>query len=252
MAAARPTPRAARIEARLLMKLKKSVRELALPLEGARILIGASGGWDSCALALLLKAYRRGAKRKPELFAAHAAFQGARAMPPSPELLQFYADLEIPLLTLLPDTHAGPCHVCRLKRREVLVRAASHLGCSLIALGHHLEDFGETLLLNLLFAGTFEGLFPTVDYFGKFMVVRPLLYVRKEEIEALGRAFGFPPTHAPCADYEDSQRMPIREFLRKLSRGNKHVFWNLLRARLRAATPPQDRRAAPDSPPRAR
>jgi tRNA 2-thiocytidine biosynthesis protein TtcA len=248
MPAMTPEQRARRIQSRLLLKLKKAVRELALPLEGARVLIGASGGWDSYALTLLLHAYRRGAKHKPELFAAYAAFQGAERTPPSEAFLQFYAKLGIPLLTLVPDSHAGPCHVCRLKRRELLVKAASHLGCRLIALGHHLEDFGETLLLNLLFAGTFEGLFPTVDYFGRFMVVRPLLYLRKEEINALGRTFAFPPTHAPCADYAESKRMPIRAFLQQLSRGNKHVFWNLLRARMRASTPPQSRKAAPDSP----
>ncbi|HAK97377.1 MAG TPA: hypothetical protein DCM87_20915 [Planctomycetes bacterium] len=241
MAEAMPERRARLLLSRALAKVKKAVRELSLPLDGERVLIGASGGWDSCALALLLDAYRRGAKRKPQLLAAYAAFQGATRVPPSGALLEFYARLGIPLLTLLPDAHAGPCSACRLKRREVLVKAASHLGCRLIALGHHLDDFGETLLLNLLFAGTFEGLFPRVDYFGRFTVIRPLLYLRKEEIDALGRAFAFPPPHTPCAEYDRSQRLPIRAFLARLGRTNKHVLRNLLRARLRALTPPAAR-----------
>ncbi len=241
MAEPMPERRARLLLSRALAKLKKTVRELALPLAGERVLIGASGGWDSYALALLLDAYRRGAKHKPELVAAYAAFHGAARVPPSEALLGFYAGIGIPLLTLLPDAHAGPCRVCRLKRREVLVKAASHLGCRLIALGHHLEDFGETLLLNLLYAGTFEGLFPRVDYFGRFTVIRPLLYLRKEEIDALGRAFAFPPPHPPCAEYEASRRLPIREFLARLGRTNTHVLWNLLRARLRSLTPPAAR-----------
>ena len=125
------------------------------------------------------------------------------------------------------------CHLCRLKRRELLLRTAEALECAVVALGHHLEDFGETLLLNLLFAGNVQGLRPEVRYFDTFTVVRPLIYVTKKEISALGSALSFPPPPEHCRLSRASRRMALRRFLQDISRGNRHVLTNLLRAGLR-------------------
>jgi hypothetical protein len=53
----------------------------------------------------------------------------------------------------LLEANATPCSLCARLRRGVLYRIASEIGATKIALGHHLDDFIETLLLNSFFAG---------------------------------------------------------------------------------------------------
>src|SRR5574342_168502 len=71
--------------------------------------------------------------------------------------------------------------VARL-RRGVLYRLASEVGATKIALGHHLDDFIETLLLNLFFAGALKAM-PArlVSDDGRHVVVRPLVTVTEAE-----------------------------------------------------------------------
>ncbi len=217
----------------MLVKLRRAERDLGLPLRGERIAIGVSGGWDSLALLRVLEHYRRVVKEKPELFAVYTAFRGPDPAAPPVQLVDHIAGRGIPFITVKPATYPPSCPLCRFKRRELLLKTAKGLGCRVVALGHHLEDFGETLLLNLLYAGTPEGMAPELCYFGTYAVIRPLLYVTKKEITALGRALAFPPPPRQCALSDDSRRMVIRSFLSDLAHGNRHVLTNLLRAGLK-------------------
>ncbi len=58
----------------------------------------------------------------------------------------------------LLDDNATPCSLCARFRRGVLYRLATEVGATKIALGHHLDDFIETLLLNLFFAGALKAM----------------------------------------------------------------------------------------------
>ena len=58
----------------------------------------------------------------------------------------------------LLEANATPCSLCARLRRGVLYRIADELGATKIALGHHADDFVETLLLNLFFAGALKAM----------------------------------------------------------------------------------------------
>ena len=95
-----PSRRARHKLSRMLAKVRQAEREFSLPLAGARILVGVSGGWDSYALLLVLKRYRQVVKDKPEIHAAYTAFQGTAPLPPSTRFMDYVAAMDIPLIAL--------------------------------------------------------------------------------------------------------------------------------------------------------
>ena len=67
----------------------------------------------------------------------------------------------------------------------MLYRIAKDVGATKIALGHHADDFIETLLLNLFFAGALKAMpAKLVSDDGAHVVIRPLVYVGEDEARA--------------------------------------------------------------------
>ncbi len=74
----------------------------------------------------------------------------------------------------------------RLARYSLLFDTARKYGAFRIALGHHLDDQAETVLLNILRGTGVDGLagILPVSKRGRFSLIRPLLCLRRREIEA--------------------------------------------------------------------
>src|SRR5690606_22170847 len=92
-----------------------------------------------------------------------------------------------------------PCSLCARRRRGALSGAASKLNCNTIALGHHLDDFIETLLLNEFFSGRVATMAPVLQPDeSPEKVIRPLVYVSEADIIDFAKFKGFPIVCCQC------------------------------------------------------
>ena len=123
-------------------------------------MVGLSGGKDSWALIHLLEALQRRAPVKFSLIAVNvdSGYRDYKHETLARTCEQRGWDLRIEHTTIGEiideklDARATPCSLCARLRRGVLYRMATEVGATKIALGHHADDFIETLLLNLFFA----------------------------------------------------------------------------------------------------
>lgn len=206
-----------------------------------RILVALSGGKDSWTLLHVLDSLR---KRAPVTFSlmavtVHPGFPGFHT-----EQIRAYLEArgfahrivhapihEIMLSKLRPGD--APCSLCSRLRRGVLYGTAEDLGCTKIALGHHRDDFIETLLLNLFFNGKIKAMAPLLDADdGKNVVIRPLVYVAEDDILAYASASGFPVTCCACPSCGDPDlnRVKVKKLLAGLERERPGVKASLVAA----------------------
>jgi tRNA 2-thiocytidine biosynthesis protein TtcA len=133
----------------------------------------------------------------------------------------------------LLEANATPCSLCARLRRGVLYRIASELGATKIALGHHMDDFIETLLLNLFFAGALKAM-PArlVSDNGEHVVIRPLAYVGEDEARLYTKHIGLPIIGCCCPACGDLslQRQRVKRLILDLEREHPGVKQSMLKA----------------------
>jgi tRNA 2-thiocytidine biosynthesis protein TtcA len=229
------------LEARIAKKTTQAIVDHGLVEEGDRIMVGLSGGKDSWALFEILDVLRRRAPIRFSLVAAtiDSGYDGYRHDLITEACLARGWECHVER-TSIGDTMddilaAGstPCSLCARLRRGVLYRLADQFGATKIALGHHADDFVETLLLNLFFAGTIKAM-PArlVSDDGRHVVIRPLAYVRESEARAYTKERGLPIVGCCCPACGDLsfQRQRIKRLLLELEREHPDVKSSLLKA----------------------
>jgi tRNA 2-thiocytidine biosynthesis protein TtcA len=233
------------IEDRLFHKIKKQVGraigDFNLIEEGDRIAVAVSGGKDSYALLHILDSLRRRAPVRYELVAVnvHPGFPGYCTEPLETHLRQhgFACRMERTDCYRIIENRRRPgssyCSFCARLRRGVLYTVADELGCNKIALGHHLDDFIETLLLNQFFVGTLKAMSPKLlaDN-GRHTVIRPLVYVEERDLVEFGSANDFPLVSCACpaAGEGDRSRRRMKRLVKELSDEIPHLRGSLLGA----------------------
>jgi len=109
------------------------------------------------------------------------------------------------------------CFQCARSRRTQLFAHARECGCTTIAFGHHRDDIIETFLLNLTCAGNISTMSPRQNLFsGRLALIRPLAYLDKSEIEAMGHELGMEPVRSSCPLSENTKRREIHQLAEQM------------------------------------
>lgn len=220
--------------ARFAKQVGRGMHRHSMVSGGDAVLVGVSGGKDSLALALALRLRLRAVPLR--LSAAlvdwkeYPVEEGDRG-----RLRAYFSLLGIPLefvpASMLDGGGEFNCYVCSRRRRTALFSRMEELGIGTLALGHHLDDFAETLLMNLAVKGECSAMEPVRDFFdGRFRIIRPLCEVREETIRLAVRRLALPVLDIPCPHKGTGARTDLKPVVRALSGLSRRARENLYRA----------------------
>ncbi len=221
---------------RLFRTIDKAVFDYNMIEEGDRILLAASGGKDSTALAEYFSMRLRRPKPKFEIAAMHVATDIAPAF--AKELEDRFKEWNIPLvvktvsvLGRLQPKQKMNCWWCSAQRRCELNKYATDNGFNKIALGHHLDDILETVLMNSLQKGILSTM-PPVLKFDKYPMtfIRPLCYADIPMIVEHAEKAGYICSTCTCTFQENSTRKKARSRLDLLTDGSYKMKMNLYKS----------------------
>lgn len=230
---------------RLFRKLRhgvgKAIADFGLIESGDRIAVAVSGGKDSYTMLLLLEDLRRRAPVPFELLAVNidSGYPGYRT-----EVIEDFFKKNGFSYRMVSSEHyaiikekrrpgSSYCSICSRLKRGALYETAQTLGCNKLALGHHRDDFIETLLLNQFFVGSLKSMSASMlaDN-GVITVIRPLVYVAEEDIIAFSALAELPVVCCCCpvCGSADIQRQRMKRLLKELQADIPNVKSSLLKA----------------------
>jgi tRNA 2-thiocytidine biosynthesis protein TtcA len=237
----RPRRYAGKLLRTLVKKAGQAIDDFDLIAGGDRIMVCLSGGKDSWALLDVLRDLQRRAPVRFELIAVNVdqgwpgyepdrirAFLEAEGVPHHMVQKDFASIVEA---NLAPD--ATPCSLCSRLRRGVLYNLAQHLECNAIALGHHMDDLIETLVLNMFYCGRLASMPPKLrSDDGRNTVIRPLAYVPEQVLidYAAERQFPILSCACPSCGLPDQKRQVVKRMLAGLEAENPGLKHHMLAA----------------------
>jgi tRNA 2-thiocytidine biosynthesis protein TtcA len=233
-------------EEKLNRKIKKTVwnaiNEFNMIEDGDKVMICLSGGKDSYTMLDILMQIQKASVFNFDIVAVNLD----QKQPGFPEhiLPEYLTKVGVDFEVVEEDTYSividktpegkSTCSLCSRLRRGNLYTAAERLGCNKIMLGHHREDILETFFLNLFFAGKIETMpakYRTND--GRFVVMRPLCYVKEKDIIRLAQIREYPiiPCNL-CGSQPNMQRQVTKAMLSKWEETypqRKEIMFNALK-----------------------
>ena len=230
----------------LYRAIDRALSEYPMIERGDSVLLGASGGKDSTALAEFLASLKK--RRYPLKFrleALHISTEFEEALPNGigfgdgrldgranagfESVRPLFEEWEIPIhvvnVSVLARLKPGKkmnCWWCSTQRRTELNNFAIERGFNKIALGHHLDDILETFLMNALDRGELSTMPPVLRY-RKYpvQVIRPLCFADVATIAEHAKRRGWYAATCTCAWQSNSRRRDAREKLQALTGGSR-------------------------------
>ena len=135
----------------------------------------------------------------------------------------------------------SPCYLCARMRRGHLYAKAKELGCNKIALGHHMSDVIETVVMAMMNSSKLETIVPKVHSlnFEGMELIRPMYRINEADIIAWARyndlefiqcACRFTETTSRDNAETTSRRRETKELIRQLKKTNPEIETSIFNA----------------------
>ena len=221
----------------IVYKVQKAQKVHGFFSEGDKILMGVSGGKDSLLLLEVFGELCSKRKYNLEVTPVHIKIKNIGYNINFDAIHQICDHYHFKLkiieadIDFDPDHKKGPCFVCSWHRRKLLYATARELGCNKIALGHHMDDAVQTLLMNMIYHGSISSMPVSLSMFqGELEIIRPLLFVSEKEIIEYKNIRNFPELIKDCPYGSDTKRNTMKELIEVLEKINPSAGLNIFRS----------------------
>ena len=221
-----------------------SVQEYKLVNEGDKIAVCISGGKDSVLMACCLRQLQIHSEVPFELVflvmdPGYNA-ENRKLIEHNTKLLNLPVHIfESDIFEVTDRVGGSPCYLCARMRRGCLYSKAKELGCNKIALGHHLNDVIETVLMSMTYSSEIKTMLPKLHStnFEGMELIRPLYRVKEKDIIAWANYNDLHFLQCACkmteknADIElMSKRKEIKALIEYIKTMNSEVEDNIFRS----------------------
>ena len=221
-----------------------AVQEYELVKEGDKIAVCISGGKDSVLMACCLRQLQLHSNVPFELvyLVMDPGYnkENRKLIEYNTALLNLDVHIfESDIFEVTDRVGGAPCYLCARMRRGCLYSKAKELGCNKIALGHHLNDVIETVLMSMTYSSEIKTMLPKLHStnFEGMELIRPLYRVKEKDIIAWAEYNGLKFLQCACkmteknADIElMSKRKETKALIEYMKTFNSEVEDNIFRS----------------------
>ena len=139
-----------------------------------------------------------------------------------------YIELNLPEGSKLEEGIWISCQRCSYARRITFFKLCEKWWYNKIALWHHLDDWITTLFMNMINNRNWT-LMPPINKMkkGDLKIIRPLSFVRENDIKNLVEKYNIPVSSCTCPIWEKSRRKQIWNLMKIIETNEKDSIENM-------------------------
>ncbi len=226
---------------KLLVKpVGRAISDFGMIKEGDKILLGVSGGKDSLSLFHLLRHFQKHAPINFDLGIVTIDPQVEGFEPQALDVFfkQFdtpYFFEEFPILEQAKKSMKGDsyCSFCARIKRGLMYKVARDKGYNVLALGQHLDDLAESLMMSMCHNGKIQTMKAHYINDAKDLrIIRPMVYVRERQLADFAKVAYLPviADSCPACFTMPTERDHFKQWLLTEEKRTPNLYKNLLSA----------------------
>jgi len=224
---------------KLLVKpVGRAINDFSMIRDGDRILLAVSGGKDSLSLFHILRHFKRHAPINFDL--------GIVTIDPEvegfePQALDSYFQKfdtpyffeEFPIMEQAKESMKGDsyCSFCARIKRGLMYQVARRENYNVLALGQHLDDLAESLMMSMCHNGKIQTMKAHYINDAKDVrIIRPLVYVRERQLADFAKNANLPiiVDSCPACFTMPTEREHFKQWLLSEEKRTPNLYKNLL------------------------